>query len=232
MVPRTRRHLLQIATAVAGGFAGCSGLSGDAVESSETENGNDGPPPNDSETDPPMVLLRADTERPPLRIAPEDGEETANRSRRYRHTSHIETHIVDSASKGQRLTVADGLDGAEIEAFVAETDFDSETLYLETGQIRECFRLRLCQISWSADEIETDYVRRLRPYEERCSADTQVFESRLIRLPVGLDERSVNTYGKTIGGRDRCGGGGARAEEAGGRSEAVAPIGRFDGGGR
>lgn len=105
--------------------------------------------------------------------------------------------------------------GDPVAAFVAATDFDAETLYLETVRVEQCFRLRLCRIGWGAHEVRTDYTRELRPYDERCTADAIAFESRLVRLPVALDADSVNSFSASIGGGGRCDAQGARAEGSG-----------------
>ena len=133
------------------------------------------------------------------------------------------THeLVDSQSKGQRLIVADGEDGDTVSSFIAETDFTNETVYLETNQVKECFRLKLCHVSWQPSKVETDYTQQLRPYDERCAVEKHVFESRLIRLPVALDRESVNSFGSHISGSGRCNPtGGPRAEGSSGRNGSV-----------
>lgn len=205
MVPPTRRRFLQVATAVAGGLAGCSNLTGDSAEASRSasEDGAE-PPHSNSETDPPMVSLRSETDLPP--IYESDSEEKFTSPSRFDRPSGGYLHtIVSSESSSGRLTVADHVDDDPVTAFISETDFDSETLYLETRQIEACYRLQLCYISWAPDDIHTDYVRKLRPYDEHCKADATAYESRLIRIPATLDEDSVNSYGSSVSGGGQCG---------------------------
>ncbi|SFS12167.1 hypothetical protein SAMN05216559_4029 [Halomicrobium zhouii] len=234
MVPHTRRRFLHVAAATAGGLAGCSQFTDGSAQSTRTatEGARPDPPASNTATDPPTLLVRADTAWPPVRVDDPDREspETPERD----HVSgRITNEVIGSQSRADRLTVADGVtaggeetdtdgeggaDAAEaVSAFVAETDFETESLYLQSTRVRECFRLALCHVSWGSDSIDTDYTQQLRSYDERCEADAHVFESRLIRLPVALDEESVNSYSTGIGGSGRCDRNGrARAEVSSG----------------
>ncbi|WP_424005273.1 hypothetical protein ACOZ4I_17965 (plasmid) [Haloarcula salina] len=213
MVPRTRRRFLHVATAAVTALAGCDTLSGGSARSSRSSTeSEDAPPASDSETDPPMVRLRGGSDVPPIRLVDPDATETDSPPPSpYRTRDQYE--IIDTRDRADQLRVAADEDADRVSSFVAETAFDAETLYLETRRVEECFRLRLCQISWGPTEIETDYVRPLRPYDERCRDGATVFESRLIRLPVALDAESVRSFGTSVSGSSRCGApGGARAE--------------------
>ena len=206
MVPPTRRHLLQAATAVAAGLAGCSGLAGDESSSGRSvSEGGTTLPKGASESDPDVLLVRADTDRPPLRVVDRDAEQTEPEPR-DRQRRRIRSDLIDSASRAERLVVADGVDGGSVTSFVSETEFGSETLYLESKLVEECFRLELCSISWRSDEVQTDYVRLLRPYDESCSAGERGYESRLIRIPGAIDRDEVNSFGSSVGGSGGCDG--------------------------
>lgn len=214
MVSHTRRRLLQVATAAAGGLAGCGGLTGDAVQSSRSSSASDGTnaPEGNTVTDPPTVLLRGESERPLIRLgdADEEDPEPFHSDRSPRLTNEL----VAAESKGRQLTAADDGDRERVSSFVSATDFDSETLYLESKWVRECFRLQFCSISWEPSTVRTHYVRTLRPYDERCAADAHVVESRLIRLPAALEEASVSGYGSSTSGSGQCGGPRARTRES------------------
>lgn len=222
MVPQSRRRLLQAATAVAAGLAGCSGLSGNESSSGRSvSEGGTTLPDGSVESDPDVLLVRANTDRPPLRLVDQDAEPTESEPRERRRR-RIRSEVIDSASRAERLVVADGVDGGSVTSFVSETAFDSETLYLDTKLVEECFRLELCSISWSADEVQTDYARPLRPYNEACSADEQVYESRLIRIPAAVDADEVNSYGSSVSGSGNCDGGRAEvAQGSGGGGESA-----------
>lgn len=224
MVSLTRRHLLHVATAIAGGLAGCSQFTGGESSSTRSvSSGGSAGPDADALTDPPMVRRRAAEQ--PIRLGDRERTDSPGRDRL---SSRDEYEVIDAQSTADRLAVADGLDAEEVSSFVAATDFDSETLYLETRSVEECFRLRLCHISWQSDKVHTDYVRPLRPYDERCRADEHVFESRLIRLPVALDAESVRSYGSSVSGSSRCRGGSRRAEMASGSDDETTTTGSGD----
>lgn len=231
MVPPTRRHLLQVATAVTAGLAGCGGLTGE--ESSSSRSASDGTGTTVSnenrETDPEVVLLRSAADSPPIRL--EDGDGSSTESDRWSRQSHRHSHaVVDSRSRAEELVVADVPGAESVSSFLSATDFGTETLYLETIGVAECFRLELCSASWAADEIQTDYVRPSRPYDERCSADAEVLESRLIRIPASLDTDEVNGYGSSISGRGRCHGDGPAGAEGTGSESTAETANATDGG--
>lgn len=226
MVPPTRRRFLQVATAVAGGLAGCSGFTGDDAEvsRSSSEDGTN-PPHSDTETDPPMVHLRSETELPPIYESGSE-EEFTEPSRFDRPSGRYLHALVDSESSSDRLVVADHVDGDPVTPFVSETDFDSETLYLETRRVEACYRLDLCYVSWAPDDIHTSYVRRLRPYDEHCATDATAYESRLVRIPAALDEDSVTSHGSSVSGGGRCGGAGPDgAARSGTKTTEMSPSG-------
>lgn len=207
MVPPTRRRLLRTAAAVAtAALAGCSGLVGEqsGTSRSVSENADSTIPGGTTERDPETRLLRAGTDEPPVRIGA--GDETPVRP--GRRSSRLSSAVIDTRSRADQLVVSDGVDADAVSAFRSATAFDSETLYLETRRVEECFRLRLCGISWTPGKIRTAYARELRPYDERCSAGESVYESRLIRLPATLDLAEVNSYGSSTDGQGRCHGDG------------------------
>lgn len=233
MVPLTRRRFLHATTVVAGGLAGCSGLTGDAARSSRSASETMGSnvPTSNTETDPPTIVRRADSEVPPIRLADPERED-ADSPEPDGHSSRITNDLIDSRSRSQQLTVADDGDDDTVSSFVSATDFDTETLYVESARLEECFRLHLCRISWQPSSVQTDYVRRLRPYDERCTVDEQIVESRLIRLPVALDEESVNSFGSTISGSGRCDApSGPRSEGSSGSSRSAGASRRATDGG-
>lgn len=202
MTLHSRRRFLQAVTALTAGLAGCGGMSGSDGHS-ETAVAGGPEPPDSSETDPERLRVRADTERAPMFLADPDGE-TPESPAVDRPGPHVVRGVVDSREKADRLTLADDVVDSidttpDLEAFVEETAFDSETLYLENNAIGECFELELCWVAWQPGEIRTDYARRLRPYDEACSSDARAVESRLMRLPVALDGDEVNSFGTTVG---------------------------------
>lgn len=218
MVPYTRRTLLHVAAAAVGSLAGCSRILSGSGQSATSASQNNGTavPNGGAETDPAMFVHRSDSETVPIRFGDPD-QEARDPGRLDYPLRHISTTVIDSQSRSQRLTVADSVDGTAFSSFVSETDFDSETLYLESNPVRECFELQLCRITWQPTEIRTDYVQKSRPYNEHCVANDRVVESRLFRIPAALSEESVNSYGSSVSGSYQCRmAGPAQAEGEGG----------------
>ncbi|WP_324758829.1 hypothetical protein [Haloarcula montana] len=219
MVPPTRRRFLHGAAGIAAALAGCSGLTGGSASSTATAGERDDTPPDSGRaTDPDSVVLRTNSERPPIWLTDPngDGERPDPDDRRL----HIASTLVDSPGRADRVAVAD-IDGKErVTAFLDATDFASETLYLETNRVEECFELTLCSVSWSPDDIETDYARTIRPYNEACAVENRVFEARLIRIPAALDEGEVHSHGSSIGSGTCNRGPGMAAERSGDESDA------------
>ena len=109
MALHTRRRLLQAATALAASLAGCGGFSGSASHSETVAAGGSAPPDSNSETDPPQLVARGGAERPPIRLADEDGE-TPDDDPERRLGPRDDYAVVDSSEMAARLTVADGVD--------------------------------------------------------------------------------------------------------------------------
>ncbi|WP_226012168.1 hypothetical protein [Halomicrobium salinisoli] len=220
MAPLTRRRALHGAAGLVAALAGCSGTgfaeSESTRSSTPTAAARDASGRN-SETDPPLVTIRSDADRPPVWFADEDGGGRATAGERHYHGDRT---VIDGADRAERVRVAGGVDAEPVRSFLDETDFEAETVYLEVNRVEECFRLELCRIQWQSDEVQTDYGRVLRPYDERCEADAKVYEARLIRIPDAIDHEDVHGYGSSVGG-GACGERVARAR-AGGDSSSVA----------
>lgn len=200
MVPLTRRDLLQGAAGLTAALAGCSGLFDGSAESTRTapREEPDGGPASGSSTDPATLLIRVDTDRPPLWLSETDGSDggrpTPSERDRWR-----DTILVDDAARADRLAVARVVDRDRVASFIGATDFSAETVYVEMQEVGECFRLDLCYVSWTPTEIATDYTRRSRPYTERCAVDGMVIEARLIRIPDALEADDVTGYAASVG---------------------------------
>ena len=208
MGSHTRRQFLAVTAVATGGVAGCLGSESSVSRSgSSTEGPGRTVPDEQATTEPPLLFRRGEADQPPIRLAEneDEGDSGADDERVRGHDRHPQYRVIDSASMADRLVdnTTDSSGDGDLESFVSSTAFDSETLYLETRQVEQCFRLSLCYISWQDNEIRTDYGRLLRPYDERCSVDATAFESRLFRLPVALDADEVNGYGSSTSS-SRC----------------------------
>lgn len=200
-------------TGLAGGLAGCAGQS-EMSSRSVSETNRPTIPDDNAATAPPLLHRRSTATQSPIRLRAEQvqaSEAQTDDESHYRLPQDT-NEVIDTAAKADRLvdTVAgddtdnDDTGGAnELSAFIGATDFERETLYLETHRVEQCYRLSLCYVSWQETEIRTAYSRRLRPYDEACAADRQAIESRLIRLPVALTADSITGVGTSIGSA-RC----------------------------
>lgn len=196
MGPCTRRRALHGAVALLTGFAGCSG--------SASSSGHIGsptatvPPESTRATQlPEHYIFRGTTSEPVVRTPSDDSnDETAERSEdRWRH------RLVASTETAESLTLPD-VDGSKrARAFLRETDFQTETIYVEERVVGECWRVGLCGVQWESDRIETSYSRRLRPADVACSADKEVSVAMLIRIPERLDPDEVSRFSS---GSGRC----------------------------
>ncbi|MDS0222720.1 hypothetical protein NDI54_15345 [Haloarcula sp. S1AR25-5A] len=217
MVPSTRRALLYGACGLATTIAGCSGLFESSTESTRTAAGDDGStaPVTGTETDPAAIVTRADTDRQPVWVE-DDGRPTESH-----YSDRLESEVIDSASKADRITVTDDVDRSPIDAFLNETDFETETVYLQRVLVEECFRLTLCQISWTTDQISTDYGRVTRPYTDLCTDGNTVYAVWFIRIPEPINADEISSYSSSISG-SACDSRVARADSEGGSMSASA----------
>lgn len=196
MVPSTRRALLHSACGLATMLAGCSGMFEGSDESTRTASENDDSAASGTGTvsDPEAVVARVDTNRQPVWLNSDE------RPTESRHSRGVESEIIDTARKADRLAVAEETDDSEIESFLDETDFETEVIYIQSVRVEECFRLTLCQISWTTDKISTDYGRVGRAYDEPCTAGNKVYAVWFIRIPDTLDADDISSYSSSIGG--------------------------------
>lgn len=208
MVSRTRRALLQGAAALSLGLAGCSG----ATSSSTTVTASNRLNADNAVLEPDHVALRNQDN---TRIVWFDDELPASPDStpddRHRISDAEAGLIADEGDAAElRFADVDGVDDAR--RFVDETDFDSETLVLETTRVPECYRLELCGATWSESDYHTYYGRVLRPADVACETDAWDRVSHLIRLPAVLDPSEITGRGSGTSGSG-CGGFRRRFEE-------------------
>ena len=195
--PPRRRFLRSAAALVsAGAVAGCNGT---AESSGTAVDGPNADPPDDAVTDPESVVLRAPPDDPVLREVGggETGADSEPRVDEWRHD------LIADAETAASVSVAD-VDGAvEARRFLDDTDFGSETVYVERHVVGECYEHRLCWVRWTDDRVQTSYARVLRDADVACAADARVGVTHLIRLPAALDPEQVSRFSSS-GGSGRC----------------------------
>ncbi|MFB6243688.1 MAG: hypothetical protein ABEH80_06275 [Halobaculum sp.] len=199
MVPSTRRSFLHGATGLLAVLGGCGGVTSSTSESADTATPGVGADEEfvGSTATPDVVRLRAGTARPPVWLDDPDSDGN-DRPTAADGQSYWESRLIGDSDTAAHLTVR-GVDDERLSSFLSATDFDSESVYLETVRVRECFRLSLCYVAWGPEEIETDYARLDRPYTAACDAETYVYEARLIRIPATVDSEQVRGHSSSIG---------------------------------
>lgn len=206
MVPSTRRGLLSATVGAAAALAGCGTLAGDAGRGeTATEPAGDPEPGPNSTTEPQTLRLRGGENRPPVWIRNPDGD-----PRRTARPGDVDvvSDVIASRETADRVRT-DGVDADAVAGFLTDTEFESESVVLQLIRLEECYTVSLCSVSWADDGIDTDYARVLRPYDERCRAETFTYEIRLIRIPAAFDD-PPSGFGTSIGSADcRVGGEGA-----------------------
>lgn len=183
----SRRRLLRSAAALVG-VGAVAGCGGSASSSGSVSNAPNHDPPDDAVPDPPAVVLRAPRGVGVLREGDDTDTPGTGEGREWSHT------LVADADTAASVSVADIVGAASARQFLAETDFDAETVYIERHVVGECYEQRLCWIRWTDEEIETSYARVLRPADAACSADDRVGITHLIRLPAALDPDSISRF--------------------------------------
>ncbi|MFB9825437.1 hypothetical protein [Halobaculum roseum] len=193
MVPSelTRRRTLLGAAGALAALAGCSGSEGGGDEATPTVPARE---PFDPESVPPHRSLRAATDEPLAWLPDETRTDTDGEPRRRRPT------FVASRDRADRLRFAD-VEGVEAaRSFLAETTFDSETIYLERYPVRRCYELQLCDVSWSETDIDTQFGRVLRDADVACDPDARDSTAWFVRIPEALDPDRITSYGSGMSG--------------------------------
>lgn len=184
----TRRRLLTAGgVALLGGLAGCNDSTHDVSSPPEQ--------PENVELNPDAVSLRrSDEDAPAAWYLPED-ETPADATAEPSEDIRQQHQLIATPEAANRIKFAD-VDGRETaREFIDETAFDHETLYLQGTRMRECFTLRLCYVTWSATEIDTQYGSYYRDAEVACRTDTYDRASWLIRIPDTLNPTTVRSRG-------------------------------------
>lgn len=182
----TRRGVLAGAAAL---LAGCNGTS--------TEPPTERPRPEIVATDPPVHTLRSDGDETLVRDEREtdDAEETTD--------PHPDPIVVDNSEAAEALSFAD-VDGVErAQQFLAETEFESESVVLLQDAVGECYAQEVCYVAWSATEVQVDSVRRYRDANVSCSTDAKDTIATFVRVPGALDADQMSSFSWSTGS-GRC----------------------------
>lgn len=190
-----RRRVLAGAAALLSGLAGCSESTTDAGSVPDERR------PENVARNPETAVLRAGETADPLAwLPPDDATGSgdaggADSAASDPPAGSRQWAIVGSRNRADRLRFADVDGAADARQFVAATDFDEETIYLDSRTVPECYALELCYVTWSATEIDVQYGRRYRDADVSCRTDATDQTARLIRIPDALDPDAVTGRG-------------------------------------
>lgn len=189
MVPTTRRHLLSAAaTTLAAGLAGCDGsLDADREDAPDQDR-----PPN-VERDPEHVTLRSGGDDPLFWTV--SGATDAEGRERSPPEHARGRELVADPDAAEALGFADVDGAAAARRFVAETDFEEATLYVESRYVEACRELRLCYVTWSRDEVDTQYGGFYRDADASCEEGARDRVVTALRIPDALDPDAVTSHG-------------------------------------
>lgn len=206
----TRRRALHAAVGVLAGLGGCND------ETSESNDPPTGTPAAEREPsgqgytrDPESVVLRADGGDPRDRFvwfardpeaAPTDGGTVASSDRRF-------DGLIADQRTAETFTITEGVSPADVSdspervrEFVTETDFETQTLFVDTWPVQECYRLELCYVDWSDDELASKYGKVLRDHDVHCDGDERDSVVIAARLPAVLDPDEIRTGSTSVSG--------------------------------
>jgi len=216
MALHTRRGVLLGAAGLLAGLAGCNEDTGDdgtPAQRSPTDLGEPRDPGEDSTRDPEQYALRGDDGGGTIAWFAEDAEsseggsvdsDTTTESRTIPPRDRRDEGLITDEATAATLSFSE-VEGAEdARAFVEATDFDSESIYLHQTPIGDCYRLKLCSVSWGGEEVSLWYVSVLYDYDVACSSDERDTVATFVRIPAALDsDQPVDVERSNRGGQ--CG---------------------------
>jgi len=99
---------------------------------------------------PPTLRLRGGTEAPPVRRPPSE-----QRRRRPFDGRDWDVHswVLDPENVEAMRVVPDGREA--VQAFLAATDFETETVYVQSMRVLSCYTVTLCSVSWDRDRLRS-----------------------------------------------------------------------------
>ena len=173
---------------------------------------------DDGDPSEPADVSGSDDDPTLLKVRNPDGEAVViDASGASRSVAREAVTTPDRASElAAAASVADE-DRSRVRAFLDETEYATETVFVARASIDACYRFRIHSVSWEPGRVEYEYCRELRPPDVSCSAGSRHTVGLLFRLPVALE---VPLNGSGASGRSPC----RRVETEYGRIEANATV--------
>jgi len=168
-------------TGVAGVAAALAGCSGSESHSSPPEGGT-------IVTDHVTATTRSTGDRPPV-VAPR--EDTGGESTDGASTAEpVTLHTVESEGDAEAFEFAeDATNVAAARRLLAETEYDSESVFVFQTRIGECDRLQLNYVTRDDDgDPNLQFCRVIRDAHTACEREASDHAAALVRLPFPGDE--------------------------------------------
>lgn len=186
-MPPSRRQALQRAVGVACVLAGCA-----ADDPASTSTPTAGVSPT---VDFEAAFVRSQTPEPFVAL----GDETTRASTATDSSFTREPLLTaDDADRVSFTRAVDGID--EARAFLDDTDFDREAIYLAEQRISACRQLEVSYVTTERDAFDVEFCSPLRPADVECRVDDTDAVLALVRFPFAADEAS----GYSVGGGPNC----------------------------
>lgn len=90
--------------------------------------------------------------------------------------------VVDEDDADELRIETDATREDEIRSFVAETDFESESIAIDQRTIEDCYRRHIEGIRAGGNSFHTDYCRSLKDPMTPCEAGEEVMEAVILRV--------------------------------------------------
>ncbi|NUB92066.1 hypothetical protein HT576_13675 [Haloterrigena sp. SYSU A121-1] len=213
-----RRLLAASGGCLSAAFAGCVGFSeGESVSGHSSSEGGTLESTHEYES----LSIRS-TDDTPVAYSSEDAAEDAEEKRAPRYLADFFVTDEDDAAALWFTGAAADDDVDAARAFVEETDFDGESIYVDQRSIDDCYRRRLLSVRAADGEFRTDYCRALKAPMEPCEADRSVTEAVFVRVHRPYDDppSSRGSSERTTCPSGAGGGNGSAANETDGTDTA------------
>lgn len=189
-----RRALQALATGAVAGLAGCGAPSSEF-------GGNAGRPAvavrgGEQVSDYEVVRARRSDEKPIVTATPnEEAEPDDERDGpRYDHD-----HVTDAESaSGYAFDPPTG--GPDVGAFLRETDYETQSVFLSIVGVHPCRRRRLVRVARETNGLDIEFCTTTKPADVACAPEGREATVTAVRLPFPGDGFS----GYSVGGSSSC----------------------------
>ncbi|ARS91545.1 hypothetical protein B1756_18670 [Natrarchaeobaculum aegyptiacum] len=176
-----------LAVAAGTALAGCTGTDGtapdDEPDDESVHDAAERPPGHtELEDDEDVLSLRADDADP---VVFESEADVPEDDREYLRGSF---HVIDDDGAAALYVDGNAEQRETIEQFVDETDFETQSIFVDQRTIGDCYDLVFLGAEASEDSVRTAYCRSLKSPTTPCETDHEVVEAVVVRLGRPYDD--------------------------------------------